>query len=188
MRMHTAVGVEFEAETVPLGNTDGDGLLYQFAHDLSETGDEADELIENFLVCGGGSVIYGDSNSGKTFLAIDVGGSVARVPCRSVCGACGRSMYFDIVGTSVRESMNEQATANITASAIGTNRKRATPCRKNIGTKTMQMQRVETKAGMAISCAPSRMASSSALPRIELMVSICARAAISRDRPTWPWK
>ena len=40
--------------------------------------------------------------------------------------------------------------ANITASAIGTNRKRATPLRKNIGTKTMQMHNSETKAGVTI--------------------------------------
>ena len=40
--------------------------------------------------------------------------------------------------------------ANITASAIGTNRKRATPSRKNIGTNTMQMHNMETRAGVAI--------------------------------------
>ena len=39
-----------------------------------------------------------------------------------------------MVGTSVRDRMNDQIIANITASAIGTNRKRATPVRKNIGT------------------------------------------------------
>lgn len=45
--------------------------------------------------------------------------------------------------------------AKTTASASGTNRKRATPCKKNIGMKTMQMQMVETRAGSAISPAPS---------------------------------
>ena len=55
-----------------------------------------------------------------------------------------------MVGTSVRDRMNEQIIANITASAIGTNRKRATPSRKNIGTNTMQMQSSETKAGVTI--------------------------------------
>ena len=40
---------------------------------------------------------------------------------------CGCSRYFAIVGTSVRDRMNDQIIANITASAIGTNRKRATP-------------------------------------------------------------
>ena len=57
-----------------------------------------------------------------------------------------------MVGTSVRDRMNDQTMANITASAIGTNRKRATPSRKNIGTNTMQMQSSETKAGVTICC------------------------------------
>ena len=57
----------------------------------------------------------------------------------SVCGACVRSRYFAMVGTSVRDRMNDQTIADITASAIGTNRKRGTPVRKNIGTNTMQM-------------------------------------------------
>ena len=37
--------------------------------------------------------------------------------------------------------------AKTTASASGTKRNLATPVRKNIGTKTMQMERVETNAG-----------------------------------------
>src|SRR5579872_4937340 len=49
-------------------------------------------------------------------------------------------MYLAIVGTSVRERMNDQTMADITASASGTNRKRGTPVKKNIGTNTMQMQ------------------------------------------------
>jgi len=63
---------------------------------------------------------------------------------------CGFRRYFAMVGTSVRDRMKEQIMANMTASAIGTNRKRGTPSRKNIGTKTMQMQRSETKAGVTI--------------------------------------
>ena len=55
-----------------------------------------------------------------------------------------------MVGTSVRDRMNDQTMANITASAIGTNRKRATPVRKNIGTNTMQMHSSDTKAGVTI--------------------------------------
>src|ERR1700722_15872700 len=50
--------------------------------------------------------------------------------------------------------------AKTTASASGTKRNLATPERKKIGTKTMQMQRVETKAGTAIWAAPFRMHSS----------------------------
>ena len=60
--------------------------------------------------------------------------------------------------------MNDQIIANITASAIGTNRKRATPCRKNIGTNTMQMHSSETKAGVTIWLAPSRIDCSTGLP------------------------
>ncbi len=44
-------------------------------------------------------------------------------------------------------------------------RKRATPERKNIGTKTMQMASVETNAGTPISPAPMTIASSSGWPR-----------------------
>ena len=47
--------------------------------------------------------------------------------------------------------MYDAIIANTTASASGTNRKRATPDRKNIGTKTMQMHSVETNAGTPIS-------------------------------------
>ncbi len=49
--------------------------------------------------------------------------------------------------------------ANTTAIAMGTNRKPATPCRENIGTKATQMQSSETKAGWVIWRAPSMMAS-----------------------------
>ena len=69
-----------------------------------------------------------------------------------------------MVGTSVRDRMNDQIIANITASAIGTNRKRATPVRKNIGTNTMQIQSSETKAGVTIWLAPSRIDCSTGLP------------------------
>lgn len=37
-----------------------------------------DELIEGTIARGAMAVLYGDSNSGKTFLAIDIGASVAR--------------------------------------------------------------------------------------------------------------
>ncbi len=40
--------------------------------------------------------------------------------------------------------------AKITASASGTNRNPATPGKKNIGTKTMQMHSRETSAGVTI--------------------------------------
>src|SRR3990167_5314514 len=37
-----------------------------------------DELIEGMFVKGDGSVLYGDSNSGKTFVAIDMAASISR--------------------------------------------------------------------------------------------------------------
>ena len=82
---------------------------------------------------------------------------MARVTCM-----CSR--YFAIVGTSVRDRRNEQTMANITLSAMGTNKKRATPLRKNIGMNTMQMQRRDTNAGTTICEAPSMIAASTGCP------------------------
>lgn len=58
------------AEELPLGIV--------FAHDLPEDYTPPDELIEGVLTVGAGSVIYGDSNSGKTFLVIDMACAIAR--------------------------------------------------------------------------------------------------------------
>jgi len=77
---------------------------------------------------------------------------------------CARNRYFAIVGTSVRDSRNENTMANITLSAMGTNRKRATPSRKNIGMNTMQMHSSDTKAGTTICEAPSMIAVDTSLP------------------------
>ena len=49
-----------------------------FADELSTNYEPPDELIEGVITAGAGSVLYGDSNSGKTFLAIDMACSVAR--------------------------------------------------------------------------------------------------------------
>ena len=49
-----------------------------FADELPERYEPPDELIEGMLTSGDGSVLYGDSNSGKTFLVIDMAASVAR--------------------------------------------------------------------------------------------------------------
>ena len=86
------------------------------------------------------------------------------------------------VGTSVRDRMNEATSANMTASAIGTNRKRATPSRKNIGTKTMQIDSSENSAGMMICAPPSRIALRTSLPcsRCQLMFSIVTVASSTR--------
>ena len=55
-----------------------------------------------------------------------------------------------MVGTRVRDRMNEAIMANTTDSAIGTNRNPATPFSMNIGTNTMQMHSRDTKAGTTI--------------------------------------
>lgn len=49
-----------------------------FADELPETFTPPDEVVEGVLTAGDGSVLYGDSNSGKTFMVIDVACAVAR--------------------------------------------------------------------------------------------------------------
>jgi KaiC/GvpD/RAD55 family RecA-like ATPase len=49
-----------------------------FADELSDNYEPLDELVEGVLTAGDGSVLYGDTNSGKTFLVIDLAASVAR--------------------------------------------------------------------------------------------------------------
>lgn len=49
-----------------------------FAEELPDTYAPPDELVEGVLTAGAGSILYGDSNSGKTFLAIDMACAVAR--------------------------------------------------------------------------------------------------------------
>lgn len=49
-----------------------------YAEELDGAAGEADELVERVLTRGAMSVIYGDSNSGKTFLALDIASSLTR--------------------------------------------------------------------------------------------------------------
>ncbi len=53
-------------------------LKVAFADQLPDVYGPPDELVEGFLTAGDGSMLYGDSNSGKTFLVIDMAVSVAR--------------------------------------------------------------------------------------------------------------
>lgn len=53
-------------------------LNVAFADQLPDVYDPPDELVEGFLTAGDGSMLYGDSNSGKTFLVIDMAVAVAR--------------------------------------------------------------------------------------------------------------
>ena len=53
-------------------------LSVAFADQLSDTFEPPDELVQGFITAGDGSVLYGDSNSGKTFFVIDMACAVAR--------------------------------------------------------------------------------------------------------------
>ena len=53
-------------------------LSVAFADELGDTFTPPDELVEGVLTAGDCSVVYGSSNSGKTFLVIDLACSVAR--------------------------------------------------------------------------------------------------------------
>ncbi len=53
-------------------------LSVVFADELPDAFTPPDELVEGLLTAGDGSVLYGDSNSGKTFFVIDVACAVAR--------------------------------------------------------------------------------------------------------------
>lgn len=53
-------------------------LQFVFADELPKDFTPPDELVEGVLTTGAGSVLYGDSNSGKTFLVIDMAAAVAR--------------------------------------------------------------------------------------------------------------
>jgi phage/plasmid primase-like uncharacterized protein/KaiC/GvpD/RAD55 family RecA-like ATPase len=49
-----------------------------FADTLPEAFSPVDELLEGILIEGDGSILYGDSNSGKTFFVIDMACAIAR--------------------------------------------------------------------------------------------------------------
>ena len=53
-------------------------LTVAFADELGDTFTPPDELVQGVLTVGDGSIGYGDSNSGKTFLFIDMAAAVAR--------------------------------------------------------------------------------------------------------------
>ena len=53
-------------------------LSVAFADELGDTFTPPDELVEGLLTADDGSVLYGDSNSGKTFLMIDIACAVSR--------------------------------------------------------------------------------------------------------------
>jgi len=71
------------------------------------------------------------------------------------------------------------------AIASGVKRNLAAPLMKTTGMNTMQMHRVETKAGTAIWEAPSRIAFNQPLPLVQIAVNIF-RSRRSRHRQEFP--
>ena len=55
-----------------------DSLSVVFADELPDAFEPPDEIVEGVLTAEGGSVLYGDSNSGKTFFVIDMAATLAR--------------------------------------------------------------------------------------------------------------
>jgi putative DNA primase/helicase len=53
-------------------------LSIVFADELPDEIEPADELVEDLLLSKSGSILYGDSNSGKTFFVIDLACAIAR--------------------------------------------------------------------------------------------------------------
>ena len=53
-------------------------LEYVRAADVADVFNPVDELVEGLLTVGGSSIIYGDSNSGKTFVAVALAFAVSR--------------------------------------------------------------------------------------------------------------
>ena len=53
-------------------------LSVAFADELPDDFSSPDELVQGVLTAEGGSVLYGDSNSGKTFFVIDMAAALAR--------------------------------------------------------------------------------------------------------------
>jgi RecA-family ATPase len=55
-----------------------DRLFVDWADQLPDEYEAPDEILQDIFTSGAGSVIYGDSNCGKTFVAIDLSCSIAR--------------------------------------------------------------------------------------------------------------
>lgn len=66
-----------EPAPVPATNAEKFPLDVVFADELPDTYEAPNELVQGLLTIGGGSLVYGNSNSGKTFLAIDLAAAVA---------------------------------------------------------------------------------------------------------------
>lgn len=69
--------VQALVDAIPLENV-AKTLDVVFAEDLPAQVEPVDELVEGLLVSGGSSIVYGDSNSGKTFFVLDLCCAIAR--------------------------------------------------------------------------------------------------------------
>ncbi len=68
-----------KAKSRPADNESAEDLLaIEWADELGDKVVPADELIERTLTRGAMSVIYGDSNTGKTFFCVDALAAVCR--------------------------------------------------------------------------------------------------------------
>ena len=68
------------APEVPTDTSVANGhvIQWEFADQLADVDEAPDDLVEGFITRQAMSVLYGDSNSGKTFAAIDLAASIAR--------------------------------------------------------------------------------------------------------------
>ncbi len=66
------------AQTQPTETPVDYPLTLTWADKLTTAYEPPDELVEGLLTAGDGSVLFGESNSGKTFLALDIACSIAR--------------------------------------------------------------------------------------------------------------
>ncbi len=69
--------IDFEATIDEQPQKPAQKLTYTFASELDNNYQAPDEIVEGVLTAGAGSILYGDSNSGKTFLALDMSVHVA---------------------------------------------------------------------------------------------------------------
>src|ERR1700690_1040062 len=91
---------------------------------------------------------------------------VSRGTSARVCSASAdeRIKYLNRTGTSVKDSAKLASSDTHTDSDKGEKRYFAVPCNRKIGTKTMQMQRVDNIVGTPTSPAPPTIATSKASP------------------------
>jgi hypothetical protein len=82
----------------------GGAIPFVWAADIRDAEDAAPELVEGILTAGAMGVIYGESNSGKTYLALDLACAVARgVPWLNRRTTQGAAIYVAAEGARTIE-------------------------------------------------------------------------------------